>query len=115
MKTMTSDGGFQGDVGIIPVKAIPAGAKEIAATKRVILAHSETGHHHAADNDTKQQVVLFSTDDPMLGYLRVDSEYADVVHHREWHTHETWRLPKGNYEIRRQREMRPDGWTMVLD
>ncbi len=115
MKIMGKEGGFQGDVAIIPVSEIPATATAQPSEKSVIVTHSESGHHHAIDN-VKHSVVLFATDNPRVSFLRVDSEYADVVHHRDWHTHETWRLPKGTYQINRQEEMKPDGyWMPVVD
>ena len=116
MKIIDKNGGFQGDLAIIPVGEIPATAKEQPKEQRVVLAHSETGHHHAVDNNPEQSVVLFATDNPRVAFLRVDSDHADVVHHRDWHTHETWRLPRGSYQINRQEELRPDGfWTPVAD
>jgi hypothetical protein len=37
-------------------------------------------------------------------FLVIDAEFADVVHQRPYDTHATLRLPKGYWEIRRQRE-----------
>ena len=51
----------------------------------------------------------------MLCYLAVDCEFADVVHLRDFHTHETVRLPRGVYEVRRQEEYTPQGWRRVAD
>ena len=39
----------QGDVMFIRVDTIPAGAKEESGAGPVVVAHSETGHHHAID------------------------------------------------------------------
>jgi hypothetical protein len=46
--------------------------------------------------------------------------HTDVVHERDYDTHETVRLDSGDggeviFEIRRQEELRPDGWARVED
>ena len=80
---------------------------------RVIVAHSETGHHHAIDDGA---VRYFSEPgSPTLTYLAIDGQFADVVHHRPYDTHETLRLTKGLWEVRRQREWSPEGWRVVSD
>ncbi len=105
----------QGDVLFRRVKAIPKSHK---ATKRrgpIVVAHSETGHHHAIDD---MGVVRFADPaDPMVCYLQISGEHADVVHHRPWDTHATIRLPGGGsvWEVRRQREHTPEGWRRVED
>lgn len=105
----------QGDVVIRKVSSIPADATRVEGSGRVVVAHSETGHHHAIDDDG---VVRFTVQDPLICYLQVDGAFADIVHHRPWDTHETVRLDGGGqcYEIRRQVETTPEGWQrMVVD
>lgn len=106
--------GAQGDVMFRRVDGVPEGAKREKRTGPIIVAHSETGHHHAID-DTG--VVRFEVSDPLVCYLRVDAAFADVVHHRSFDTHETVRLLGGGtvYEVRRQREYTPEGWRRVED
>ncbi len=104
----------QGDVLVRRVKSIPEDAVEQKSAGRIVVAHSETGHHHAIDF-VDQSVVLFTTKDPLVSFLRVDAPHADIVHHRPWDTHGTLRLLKGDWEIRRQREHTPEGWQMVAD
>lgn len=53
--------------------------------------------------------------DPMICYLQIAGDFADVVHHRPHDTHETLRLVRGIYEVRRQREWTPEGWRRVED
>lgn len=105
---------FQGDVYLRRVAAIPTEAKR--ATGRVVIAHSETGHHHAIDD---VGVVRFDIGDPLRCYLLLESaETADVVHHRPFDTHEPYRLTGGKgavYEVIRQREYTPAGWRRVED
>jgi hypothetical protein len=102
----------QGDVLFRRVEKLPNGLKLLEGGKRVIVAHSETGHHHVAIGD---RVRLYGTTDPMICYLVAESAYADVVHERSFDTHETIRFPAGVYEIRRQREWAPEGWRRVED
>ena len=104
--------GAQGDVMFVRVAALPDGAQLREETGRIIVAHSETGHHHVAVAD---KIRLYGTDDPMVCYLVAESAYADVVHERPFDTHETLRLPAGTWEVRRQREHTPEGWRRVAD
>ena len=104
----------QGDLLVMEVGEIPGEAKEKPHDGRLVLAHSETGHHHAID-DTG--VIQFETTDPLVCYLRVDGEFADIIHHRSYDTHATIRLDGhgAKYEVRRQREWSPQGWQKVMD
>lgn len=115
----------QGDVLIIPRGAkfkMPAGVEEVKPEGgRLIVAHSETGHHHAIDVDaTSPAAMLFRVpNDPMTTFLKVKGA-ADIVHHRPWDTHETLRMYAPDdgecvYEIKRQREPTPEGWRRVED
>jgi len=107
--------GAQGDVMFMRVDAVPPAATEEVSreARRLIVTHSETGHHHAIDNP---DVRMFREPrDPLICYLAVDGEFADVVHHRPFHTHETIRLPAGTWQVRRQREYTPEGWRRVED
>jgi hypothetical protein len=95
----------QGDVLFRCIHALPADAIEVRFADRLVVAHSETGHHHHA---VGEEVRLFekATRDPLVCYLRIDGDFADIVHDRSFHTHETLRLAPGIWEVRRQRE-----WT----
>lgn len=113
MKTINRMGA-QGDLLLRKVEALPEGLEPVPAEGgRLIVAHSETGHHHwlAAPGCELWR----SPGDPLIAYLRVSSEGADLVHARPWDTHETIRLPGGVYELRRQREYTPEGWRRVED
>lgn len=104
----------QGDLLLRRVDTLPDAAEPVDPTgNRHIIAHSETGHHHYIDADA---VIRWDVpDDPMICYLRVAGDHADVVHDRPWDTHETIRLAPGTYEVRRQREHTPEGWRRVED
>lgn len=104
----------QGDVIFRRIAAFPEGVEEKKSEGLIVVAHSETNHHHAID---PSEAKLFNTLDrnPMVCYLAIDGEHADVVHHRPHDTHETVRLLKGLWEVRRQREFTPEGLRRVED
>jgi len=114
MKTIEDLPVAQGDCILIPIDEIPTDAIEQPHQSRLVVAHSETGHHHAIDADG---VVRFAPADPLVCYLRVEGPWADLVHERPWDTHETVRLPGGGrmYAVHRQREETPEGWRAVQD
>lgn len=114
MKTFNGKVVYQGDIAIERVeKKLPEGCNEIQPRARqLIIAHSETGHHHFV---AASEARFYSTLDPLVCYLTVSEKYADLVHNRPGTAHETWRLPAGTYKIRRQREWTPEGWRRVED
>ena len=113
----------QGDVMLIRVEddQIPVldGWKESNIEGgKYIVAHSETGHHHVVDSDA---CVLYENPSPnqdrfssTITYLKVD-EPTDLIHEREFDTHETLNLSPGFYKVKRQREYTPRGDRMVMD
>ncbi len=108
-------GGFaQGDCVFIPIKKLPEGVVAQERGERLIVAHSETGHHHAIDNP-EARIFEKATRDPMVCYLAIDGEHADLVHHRAHDTHETVRMLGGMWEVHRQEEYTPAGWRQVQD
>lgn len=105
----------QGDMLLIRVDDIPENVQPRAAENgKHILAHSETGHHHAIDAGAHVGV-LAEPENDMVCYLRVEGEHADIVHHRSYDTHGTIRLLQGNWMVKRQREASPEGWRRVED
>ena len=118
MKRVTDQWARQGDLLIRPVAGLPNDVDVVQPEGgRHVLAHSETGHDH----DVAHQLGLAHyRASPMVGYLTLDAGVeADLVHHRAWDTHETFRLEGGEsgrvFEIRRQREHTPEGWRRVED
>jgi hypothetical protein len=102
----------QGDVLFRRVESIPTGATRVNGRGPVVVAHSETGHHHSFD--AGQSVWLYSTPDQMVSYLEVKKP-AVLKHRRDFDTHEEILFDAGVYEIRRQREWSPEGWRRVED
>lgn len=111
-----SKSGCQGDVMFRIVKTIPNQFARVSADGPLVVAHSETGHHHTISDPS---VAMFATpSDPLVCYLQLGDGNCDVVHNRSWDTHETLRLlgkPGTIYEVRRQREWTPEGWRRVAD
>src|SRR5688572_4056500 len=90
----------QGDVSIMAVKAMPKQARKVKG--ELVLARGElTGHAHRI---VEGQASLHSLIDGAM-FLRVTSRFAKLYHEE----HEDIRLPKGDYEVRRQREFDPFG------
>lgn len=119
---IASKSAAQGDVMFRLVGKLPINAVVIPPdpSGRIVVAHSETGHHHAIDS--MHVKMLQAPSDPLVCYLQFDNEFSgdgvDVVHHRTWDTHETIRLlgkPGEIWEVRRQREWSPEGWRRVED
>ena len=109
----------QGDVLFRRASGIPADARERPRTGPLVVAHSETGHHHVVDSPAAR---LFATPDPFVCYLKLETAFVDVVHERSFHTHETLRLlgeehGPSYFEVRRQRESSAgaEGWYEAGD
>lgn len=101
----------QGDVLLIPVRAIPAKATPVQRDNgRVILAYGEvTGHAHAvADTLQDPACELLATGDST--YLRVD-RISQLVHEE----HSALALEPGAYRVIRQREYSPEEIRNVAD
>jgi hypothetical protein len=108
----------QGDVMFNRAEKVPEGYAPAKADKsrRHVLAHSETGHHHVVD---ASGVIYYEGRDPLVAYLRLESvDHADVIHLRAHDTHATVRLSGGAgaiYEVRKQREFDPAGERRAAD
>lgn len=104
----------QGDVLFRRIKKLPEGLVEQPRNGELVVAHSETGHHHSIHDPA---VKLFEKleRDPMICYLAIEGERAEVVHHRPFDTHATLALAGGFWEVRRQREWTPEGLRRVED
>jgi|SRR5581483_3180695 len=98
----------QGDVMIIRVDEIPAGAKPVPRdNSRIVLAYGEvTGHAHAIAD---REVTMLEVDD---GIRYLDVQMEAFLRHEE---HGTIALAPGKYEVRRQREYAPEAIRNVAD
>ena len=113
MKTVTGKPCFQGDLLIMRIDAMPAGAKPVAAENGVhILAHSETGHHHVIESRSAQRFI--DETNTFISYLDV-AEPEVLEHMRSFDTHDPWRLLPGVYMVKNQRQATPEGWERAAD
>jgi hypothetical protein len=96
---MTGQGFRQGDVLIIPAKAIPVAARPVQPEGgRLIVARGEaTGHHHSFPH--QRGAVLFR-DDGGGGGMFVRASAPVALEHQE---HSALTLPPGDYKIAIQR------------
>lgn len=103
----------QGDIYAMRIDHLPAGAVVVPAEKgRVIVTHSETGHHHVMAADT---VTMYRLPDSIMDCFLVVNEPATLEHLRPHDTHEPIKFEAGVYHVRRQREHTPEGWRRVED
>lgn len=118
MKTVTSVAA-QGELLIMRIAAseVPDNVEPVKPENgRLVVGHSETGHHHAIDLAEYPEVQLMQVpEDALDGYIRVGMPFANLVHLRDYDTHESLKLPEGDYRIRRQREHSIEGWRPVVD
>ena len=116
MKTFNKIGA-QGDIAFIKISALPEGLIPISLDDgKLIVAHSETGHHHAFDCAVLDNPPVrgFKSDNPMKLWLDVQVETV-LEHYKTFDKHESVLFTPGFYEIRRQREHTPEGFRRVQD
>lgn len=81
----------------------------------LVVAHSESGHHHVIDLvRSKEAQLLINQTNNLIGRL-VLGEDCEVEHLRGHDTHQTLNLEKGNYILRYRREYAPEGLRRVQD
>lgn len=103
----------QGDVLIQKIDALPKGVVEVVPEgNRVIVTHSETGHHHVMDRRTVKMYRL--PEEIYECFLEVSAPTA-LEHLRPFDTHEPILHQPGIYHVRRQREYVPEGFRRVED
>jgi len=110
--------GAQGDLMMIRVAEIPSDAREEPCGRSVVVAHSETGHHHVLELRDGFEARLFRAADPFTAFLRLEGDgdsAADVVHHRSFDTHGTITVGPGIWMMRNQVEYTPAGWRKATD
>ena len=108
----------QGDILIRRISDLPEQVTEVKAEAgRVIVTHSETGHHHVMEIEraSDPSVRMYTgRANPLLAWLKVTRPSA-LTHLRPHDTHEPIMFEAGIYEVRRQREHTPEGWRQVQD
>lgn len=83
---------------------------------KLIIAHSETGHHHVIDIErSKEATLLIDQTNALIGLLKVKGVPADLEHLRSNDTHETMRIAEGDYIVKYHAQETPQGWQRVID
>lgn len=102
---------LQGDVALIPVEKVMGDLVTLEPSGRdLIVAHSETGHHHVVEAEKADGFV--DAEDPSRLWMIV-REPTEIVHQREEFQHEAQIVPAGHYLVQRQTApgARPTVWT----
>lgn len=106
----------QGDVYLLPIDpaTIPEGLPtQKAVDGNYVLAHSETGHHHAVAAVDNVQVM---DEDVFFSYIHNQTDnVVELRHHKNFDTHAPVGVPPGAFKIVRQREFTPEGFRRVVD
>jgi len=99
----------QGEITIRRVDPMKiAGSALLPEGGKLIIGHSETGHHHVLEHMRGASVtVLDRAPDGMRILYAILEEPNKLVHERGHDTHETIDLAAGEYEIRIAREYDP--------
>jgi len=84
----------QGDVLGLKLDKMPCGDRKIISTKRLIVAHGESGHSHVIEDDEAE---LIQIGERMILNLKKSS----IITHEE---HKPIKLDKGIWEIGRVQE-----------
>ena len=83
---------------------------------RLLVAHSESGHHHYIEQGS---AVLYKTGNPLISYLQVEADSHALLKHAkpsgDSDRHATQRIGPGLHRINIQRENTPEGWRRVED
>lgn len=91
----------QGDVMFVRVGELPEGLEEAPLEDgELVVAHSETGHHHVMVGNAKMYGIPGIINQQ---FLKIN-EPSRLVHRREYHTHEELLFRPGVYQVLKQRE-----------
>lgn len=111
----------QGDVFFTKIDALPEDIEEIKPEGgHVVVAHSETGHHHVMERthvkhyQPKSKTYGRLPEEIYEAFLVVEEPTA-LKHLRDFDTHEPIMFDAGVYRVRRQREHTPEGYRRVED
>ena len=95
-----------GELVLIPTDTLPKGT--VVCSKKEILAHSETGHHHILEAATEFELVTNDVDRAIL-----IKEVAKLWHNKTHDIHETRTIAPGAYIVKEKTEYNP--FTKVIE
>jgi hypothetical protein len=114
---MTSDKVYerqvaQGDLLFDRLAELPAGMKLKQSGKRVIVAHSESGHHHVVLSPGAE--LFEDPGNPLICYLRCEATMQ--IHHEKMgpDAHPGFWLAAGAWQATRGREITPEGYERAV-
>lgn len=86
---------------------------------QLIVAHSETGHHHVLEPVNKTPIskaasILIDSTNELLGEIKLIEE-CYLKHARSNDTHGGYIFPEGDYIRVIDEESTPEGWKRVVD
>lgn len=83
---------------------------------KLIIAHSESMHHHCIDIKRSKNVqLLIDQTNELIGLLKIEGVPVDLEHLRANDTHDTFRISEGDYIVKYHAQETPDGWARVID
>lgn len=92
---------------------VPAAAIKVEPTgNKIIIGHSETGHHHVME---AEHTTMYRLPNSILDCLLVVSKPDELRHLREFDTHEPLSFEPGIYKAVTAREYTPEGWRRAED
>ena len=104
----------QGEIYIRRVGGIPKSKRLLAGYStmaledgKLIVGHSETGHHHVLDPKTCSVAVMDQPPEGMRILRAIVNSPTPLVHLRDHDTHEPIMFEPGEYELRITREFDP--------
>jgi hypothetical protein len=106
--------GRHGEVIIKKVTSIPSGAKLVGKGNKVIVGHSESGHHHVLEAEQGVEIKMYEIDGKT--YLDIPSK-SDLVHQKSSENHKTQTFAPGIYirEIRQSYSYASKQMRRVID
>ena len=105
----------QGDLLIQRIDALPKHCMDDESTvssDHIVLAHSETGHHHVVDSRSTK--LFIDRENPFVMFLHVEKK-TELNHLRNFDRHESLLLDEGFYQVRKQREYVSEGFRLAQD
>lgn len=103
----------QGDIYITRIGRLPKGVVPVEPESgRVIVTHSETGHHHVM---LAERTKAYRLPDSITDVFLTVEDGDTLEHLRPHDTHEPIAFGPGIYHVRRQREYVPEGFRRVED
>lgn len=118
------DVGFHGECCIVRaeklgITELPKDAVKVERDEqgRLMVAHSESGHHHYISD---QSATLYKTSNPLISFLQVEMDAHSLLRHakplNDPQRHQTQKIPAGLYRISIQRESDSlSGWRKIAD